>query len=95
MRVKVQYLGLIRSRLGKREEEVYVKEGSFLSDLLNKLTKKYGESLKSIFDEDEKNVLDPSFIVTINGVLIGQLRGMRTRLKRGDRIALMTLISGG
>lgn len=95
MRVKVQYLGLIRSRLGKREEEVYVKGGSFLSDLLNKLTKKYGESLKSIFDEDEKNVLDPSFIVTINGVLIGQLRGMRTRLKRGDRIALMTLISGG
>lgn len=95
MRVKVRYLGLIRSRLGKREEEVDVKEGAFLSDLLNKLTKKYGESLKSIFDEDEKNVLDPSFIVTINGVLIGQLRGMRTRLKRGDRIALMTLISGG
>lgn len=95
MRVKVQYLGLIRSKLGKREEEVDVKEGSFLSDLLNKLTKTYGESLKSLFDEDEKNVLDPSFIVTINGVLIGQLRGMKTRLKRGDRIALMTLISGG
>lgn len=95
MRVKVQYLGLIRSKLGKREEEVDVKEGSFLSDLLNKLTKTYGESLKSLFDADEKNVLDPSFIVTINGVLIGQLQGIKTRLKRGDRIALMTLISGG
>lgn len=95
MRVKVQYLGLIRSRLGKREDEVDVKEGTSLSDLLNKLTKTYGESLKSLFDADEKNVLDPSFIVTINGVLIGQLHGMKTRLKRGDRIALMTLISGG
>ena len=95
MRVKVQYLGLIRSRLGKREEEVDVKEGASLSDLLNKLTKTYGESLKSLFDADEENVLDPSFIVTVNGVLTGQLRGMKTRLKRGDRVALMTLISGG
>ena len=95
MRVKVQYLGLIRSKMGKREEEVDVKEGAFLSDLLNKLTKTYGENLKSLFDADEENVLDPSFIVTVNGVLTGQLRGMKTRLKRGDRVALMTLISGG
>jgi len=95
MRVKVQYLGVIRSKLSKTEEEVDVKEGASLSDLLNRLTKTYGENLKSLFDEDEKNVLDPSYIVTINGVLIGRLRGMKTRLKGGDRISLMTLISGG
>jgi len=95
MRVKVEFLGLIRSRLGKREEEVDVKEGAFLSDLLNKLTKTYGEGLKSLFDADKESILDPSFIVTVNGVLTGQLHGMKTKLKRGDRIALMTLISGG
>ena len=95
MRVKVQYLGLIRSKLGKSEEEVDVKEGASLSDLLNKLTKTYGENLKSLFDVDEENILDPSFIVTVNGVLAGQLRGIKTRLKRGDSVALMTLISGG
>lgn len=95
MRVKVQYLGVIRSKLGKTEEEVDVKEGASISDLLSRLTKIYGENLKSLFDEDEKNVLDPSYIVTINGFLIGRLRGMKTRLKEGDRIALMTLISGG
>jgi molybdopterin synthase sulfur carrier subunit len=95
MRVKVQYLGVIRSKLGKIEEEVDIKEGASISDLLSRLTKTYGENLKSLFDEDEKNVLDPSYIVTINGFLIGRLRGMKTRLKEGDRIALMTLISGG
>lgn len=95
MRVKVQYLGVIRSKLGKKEEEVDVKEGASISDLLSRLTKTYGENLKSLFDEDEKNVLDPSYIVTINGFLTGRLRGMKTRLKEGDRIALMTLISGG
>lgn len=95
MRVKVEYLGLIRSMLGKREEEIDVKQAAFLSDLLNKLTKTYGESLKSLFDVDKGNVLDPSFIITVNGVLVGQLQGMKTRLKRGDKIAFMTLISGG
>ncbi len=95
MRVKVKYLGVIRSKLGKTEEEVEVKEGASISDLLIKLAKTYGENLKSLFDEDEKNVLDPSYIATINGVLIGRLQGMKTRLKENDRISLMTLISGG
>lgn len=95
MRVKVQYLGVIRSKLGKTEEEVEIKEGASISDLLIRLAKTYGENLKSLFDEDEKNVLDPSYIATINGVLIGQLQGMKTRLKENDRISLMTLISGG
>lgn len=95
MRVKVQYLGVIRIKVGKTEEEVDINKGASLSDLLNRLTKTYGENLKNLFDEDEKNVLDPSYIVTINGVLIGRLHGMKTRLKEGDRIALMTLISGG
>lgn len=95
MRVKVQYVGVIRSKLGKTEEEVEIKEGASISDLLIRLAKTYGENLKSLFDEDEKNVLDPSYIATINGVLIGQLQGMKTRLKENDRISLMTLISGG
>ena len=95
MRVKVQYLGLIRNKLGKKEDEVEVKEGAFLSDLLDKLIKTRSESLKTLFDTDKESVLDPTFIVTVNGVLTGQLHGMKTRLKRGDKVALMTLISGG
>jgi len=95
MRVKVQYLGLIRNKLGKKEDEVEVKEGAFLSDLLDKLIKTRSEGLKTLFDTDKESVLDPTFIVTVNGVLTDQLHGMKTRLKRGDRVALMTLISGG
>ena len=95
MRVKVQYLGLIRSKLGKKEDEVKLREGASLSELLDKLAEIYGESLKDLFDVKAENVLDPTFIVTVNGVLADQLQGMNTRLREGDSVVLMTLISGG
>lgn len=95
MQVKVQYLGLIRDKLGRKDDEVEIQDDAIISDLLNKLSKTQGEQLKKLFEADESNVLDPTFIITVNGVLAGQLNGMKTKLKRGDKIALMTLISGG
>ena len=35
------------------------------------------------------------FVVTVNGVLVGQLQGMDTRLNDGDNVILMSLMSGG
>lgn len=95
MRVKVVYLGLVRSKVGKREEEYEVEAGSRLSDLLNSLAGTYGESLKGIFRSDEGNRLDPTFIATVNGKLRDPLRGGNVMLETGDTVALMTLISGG
>lgn len=95
MRVKIVYLGLVRSKVGKREEEYEVKDGSSLSDLLNSLAETYDDSLKSIFNADEENRLDPTFIATVNGSLTDPLRGGEVTLSPGDTVALMTLISGG
>ena len=95
MRVKLRYLGLVRNQLGIKEEEVDVEEGAALSNLLEKISKTHGENLKKIFESDKGNVLDPTFIITVNGVLIDQLHGMNTKLKNGDRVELMTVISGG
>jgi MoaD family protein len=91
MRVRVRYLGLIRNKLGKMDEEFDLKKGTSLSDLLNSLTKKYGDSLKNVLNFKGESILDPTFIVTVNGVSCR----LDTRLKEGDTIALMTLISGG
>ena len=38
MKVKVSYLGYIRVMLGKREEEMELKEGATIGDLLNMLS---------------------------------------------------------
>ncbi len=91
MRVKLRYLGLVRNRLGKKEEEMELKEGSFLSELLNKLAEIYGENLKNLLGSDTESRVDPSIVITVNGIS----RTSDLRLHEGDHVAIMTLISGG
>ena len=95
MLVKVQYLGILRAKLRIPERTYEVREGATVSDLLGKLAEIHGDFLKKLFDADRKNILDPSFIITVNGVLVDRLRGFKTRLKNGDTITIMSLISGG
>ncbi len=95
MRVKVLYLGVLRSKTGKDSEEYDMSEGASLSDLLETLSSKYGRSLRDIFKANEKAKLDPSIIATVNGVSKDLSKARNVKLKDGDTVALMSLISGG
>ena len=95
MKVKVRYLGYIGNMLRKREDEFELIRGASLSELLNKLAGIYGEAFRrEVFEPGLKDV-KTGFVVTVNGVLMGQLRGVDTQLSEGDNIILMTLMSGG
>ncbi|UCE95890.1 MAG: MoaD/ThiS family protein [Candidatus Bathyarchaeota archaeon] len=95
MKIKVEYLGFIKNMLNKRAEEFEMNEGSSLQELLSKLSNLYGARFtKEIFEPGQKDVKS-GFVVTINGVLMGQLEGVETRLKYGDHVILMSLMSGG
>ena len=95
MRVKIVYLGLIRSRIGKNEEQCEVADDSSLDDLLKILTKNYGEKLQFLFEVKNESRIDPTFIMTINGILRDPFRESGVTLKDGDIVTFMTLISGG
>jgi len=95
MKVKVLYLGVLRSKIGKNSEEFRISENSSLHDLLETLSSKYGESLRRIFKANEKSKLDPSIIATINGVSKDMSKAKNVKLKDGDTVALMSIISGG
>jgi len=95
LKVRIQYLGYIKNLLKKREDEFELSEGASLSDLLNKLAGIHGEAFrKEVYETGLKDV-KTGFVVTVNGVLMGQLRGVDTRLSEGDNVILMTLMSGG
>jgi molybdopterin converting factor small subunit len=95
MRVKAVYLGLVRSRIGKDEEQYEVADGSSLADLLKILMENYDESLRSIIGERRESRLDPTFITTVNGILKDPRQANNVALKEGDVVTFMTLISGG
>lgn len=95
MKIKVQYLGLIKNLIKRSEDEFDLEEGASLSDLLNRLADVYGEPFKKEVYEPGLKDMKMGFVVTVNGVLMGQLHGVDTRLSEGDNVILMSLMSGG
>jgi MoaD family protein len=95
MRVEVHYLGFIKNLISQSEDEFELEEGASLSELLNKIAGKYGKPFqKEVYERGIKDV-KMGFVVTVNGILIGQLNGVDTQLSNGDNVTLMSLMSGG
>lgn len=96
MKVKVEYLGHIKNILeSRREEDIELEDDSPIKDLLALLAKKHGESFKKAIYELGGKDIKSNFIATVNGYLLNQLNGVETKLKDGDHVVLMPIVSGG
>jgi molybdopterin converting factor small subunit len=95
MILNIRYLGLFRTKLKKKEEEIVIEDGSSLGVLIDELIKIHDDTLRELLAEERENILDPSFIITINGIPAAQLKGTHTKLNNRDKIALMNIVSGG
>lgn len=96
MKVKVEYLGHIKNIIGsKRQEEIEIEDHASIADLLMLLSKKYGEPFKKAVYESGALDIKSNFMATVNGYLLNQLKGVKTKLKNSDRVTLMPVVSGG
>jgi MoaD family protein len=96
VKVKVEYFGHIKNITnGRREEELEVKDDSTIIDLLTMLTEHYGEPFKKAIYEPKGTDVKPNYIITVNGYLLNQLKGLETKLRNGDHVALLPIVSGG
>ncbi len=96
MKVTVEYLGYIKQTLGvEHQEQIDLREGALLRDLLNLLAKKHGEAFKKDVYEPGSVDLRPHHILSVNGILLNQLNGLETELRDGDRLVLMPVVTGG
>jgi MoaD family protein len=96
LKVKVEYLGHIKNIIGsKSQEEIEIEDNSSIADLLMLLSKRYGDPFKKAVYESGASDVKANFMATVNGYLLNQLKGIETRLKNGDRVTLMPVVSGG
>lgn len=79
----------------RREEEIEVKSDSAVADLLDALAVKYGAPFRKAVYEPKAIDVKSNYIVSVNGYLLNQLKGLETKLKAGDRIVLLPIVSGG
>jgi len=96
LKIKVEYLGHIKNIIRSgREEEVEIKEEASIADLLRTLSEKYGEPFKKTVYEPKGTDVKSNYIITVNGYLLNQLNGVGTKLKHGDHVILLPIVSGG
>jgi MoaD family protein len=94
--VTVEYLGYIKQALGVRQEEnITLKDGALVRDLLSVLAERHGEPFKKDVYDPTSVELKPHHILSVNGVLLNQLNGVETTLKDGDRVVLLPVVTGG
>lgn len=92
--MKVVYLGLIRQKVGRKEEEYDLTEGSLLRDLLNNIVNTH-DALKSIIRMEDESPIDPALVIMLNGLSLNPTGKKEIALKNGDIVTLMTPIGGG
>lgn len=95
MKVKVRYFTTLRELAGAREEELEMKGGSILAELIEKVALKYGEEAFDYLHVRTTGKIDPSIQFLINGVNARNLHGIKTKLKEEDVVAIIPPVGGG
>ncbi len=96
LRIKVEYLGHVKNLTNNvRQEEIQIEDPATVTEVLTLLAGKYGEPFKKAIYEPEASDVKPNYIITVNGYLLNQLKGIQTRLKNGDHVMLLPIVSGG
>jgi MoaD family protein len=96
LKVTVDYLGSIKQTLDlKHTEKVELKEDALVRDLLRILAERHGDSFRKAVYEPKDIDLKSYHILTVNGLLLNQLEGVETKLKDGDHVVLMPVVTGG
>ncbi len=94
MEVVVKLHGDLREKAGTEAIKFSIEEGETVDKLLIKLGKRHPNLLEAILDP-RTGELKPYLNILLNGRRIQQLRGIHTKLKHRDELAIFPPVAGG
>ena len=88
-------MGTLKDAAGRSEEELSLEEGADISSAIRELIDEHGEELeRALVDPVIQSAL-PNALILLNGVEIGNLKGLVTALRDGDKMVLLPVTHGG
>lgn len=93
LKINLKLFGRFTQLFDMDEEEINLKAGATVLDLLNSLCNT--EELRSNIFSTSKRSLKPNVVVRKNGRFIIHLSWLDTELEEGDRVDILTLHCGG
>ena len=94
MKVTIEFTGAIRSITGQKEIALDLPDQGTYRDLIRWLVRKYPALVGILIDQDGETFLSANMFV-INGDLRTPAMVMQESPQEGDRLILMSLITGG
>lgn len=95
IRVNVRMMGTLRDAAGRSEKEISLEEGADVLSAIRELIDEHGEKLeRALIDPVIQSAL-PNALILLNGVEIGNLKGLVTALRDGDKMVLLPVTHGG
>jgi len=94
MKVTVKFFTTLREITDKREEEIKFSNELTVGELLEQLSKKYGRRFID-YVYDKKGNMQSYLQLLVNGRSITTSEGFKTKLKEGDRVAIIPPVGGG
>jgi len=94
MRIGVRMLGTLRDAAGIGEKSLNVNEGSDVDHAIRLLLEESPSLEEALIDSVLESPL-PNAIILLNGVEIGNLQSLKTPLREGDELILLSVTHGG
>ncbi|TRO53898.1 hypothetical protein E2P71_05535 [Candidatus Bathyarchaeota archaeon] len=94
MRVKVKLLGVAKDTAGFGQLEVDLGEKSTVAEVLETLFDGRGKLREAVWDS-ALNTYESCALVLLNGVEVGNLEGVDSRVGPGDELVLLSVAHGG
>jgi sulfur-carrier protein len=94
MQVSVEFLAVSRVLTGQSEISLILKKGASIADVVAALGSKFPQMLGQIIEENGKALI-PTNVFSVNGQKIIHETDTAFKPDDGDRLILLSLLSGG
>ena len=94
IQVFVEFSAISRVLTGKSEFQINLKKGSSIADLVAALGKKFPQLLGQIIEKDGQALI-PTNVFSVNGQKIIHESDTGFQPRDGDKLILLSLLSGG